>query len=74
MILAFDLYSGEPRFFLFPAGKINERLKEIESFIETANSLRADVFQSEGDVGGEGVGGNGKESKAINGEVPGAEQ
>ena len=57
--------------FLFPADKINGRLKEIESFIETANSLRA---QNEGDVGGEAVEGNGEEPKAINGEMPGAEQ
>ncbi len=48
------------------AEKITKRLKEIESFVETANTLTADVSRSNGDesMGGGSVGGNVEEPVA----------
>lgn len=54
--------------------KINQRLKEIDTFIETANSLKSEAPKSEADSGGEAVGGQGEGEEANNGEMSGPEQ
>ena len=61
---------------MFSADKIGERMKEIDSFTKTANSLKSEIPKNEGGGVGGAVGSQelGEGQEANNGEMSGPEQ